>query len=94
MTDLPYDGDPFEESVDHPLIGHRVRVVLARKGDCPGGHQHPLDDDTGCLKLAEDEYIVGRLVWLDAGGGFGIRRDIDGQMRYCWPALDITAEPY
>lgn len=92
MTDLPYGGDPFEEPVDHPLLGRRVRVVMARTGDCPSGHQHSFDDNLLCLPLAQDEYIVGTLVRLDAGGGFDIRRDIDGKMRYCWPALDIAEE--
>lgn len=89
MTDLPYDGDPFEEPVDHPLIGRRVRVTLARKGQCSAPH-HCLPGEGVCMPLAEDQTVVGRLVRLDAGGSFDIRCD-DGTMAGGWPALDITA---
>ena len=95
MTDLPYDGDPSDQPIAHPLLGHRVRITMARQGTCPGRHQHPFTepDPIGCTPLAEDHTIVGRLTRLDAGGGFSVCGD-DGVMTYGWPALEIAeAEP-
>lgn len=92
MTDLPFHGDQLEKPVTHPLLGHRVTVTLARKGSHTTACPTPFDTPCSCLTLTADETLVGKLIRLDAGGGFGIQLD-DGRMLYRWPALDITANP-
>jgi hypothetical protein len=92
VTDLPFYGDPLDKPVTHPLLGQRVTVTTARKGDHLTACATPFTTACDCPTLSADRRIVGTLVGVDAGGGLAVRLDI-GRMRHCWPALDITATP-
>lgn len=82
-------ADPTETPVYHPLLGQRVRVLLAREGD-PVGPWYLDDPEPGCRTT--DEVAVGILLTVNAGGTAVLLGD-DKVTRWAWPALDITAAP-
>lgn len=87
--------DPTTEPVPHPLIGHRVRVTLARKGEPAELAVGDFFDEAGSRKsklLRRPIRTTGVLERLMASGDFTVLRD-DGLRTHGWPALEIAAAP-
>jgi hypothetical protein len=92
--------DPLSAAVDHPLLGQRVTVVLAREGDVDGrllmetwafaNEASFFDNDPP--RLDRDVTLTGVLLKLEAGGSVGVVQD-DGVTMWGWPALDIIEAP-
>lgn len=80
---LPHDGDPMDRPLNHPLLGRRVTVTIARAGE-PGAvrPRHRTVDITH----------TGVLLRVTVSGDFDLRLD-DGQTLYGWPCLDVTEAP-
>lgn len=81
-----------KDLTNHPLLGKRVRVTMARKGEPVGLEGDFLNENSHALRLTENVDVVGTLVRIAEEGDFDIRLN-NGEMRYCWPALEITEEP-